>query len=83
MRFLGCLFLIVFIISPACFAYQAEDMQQCILSTKSNKGMESVKEISIEKFCNCALTLLVDEEKVIQESQSLINQCAKDSFGPS
>ncbi len=82
MKFLAFLLTIVFFMAPmAAIAYPQDDLTECILSAKSNPNILGVPENSIEKFCDCALTLILDEELDLDEAQSSINKCASKHFG--
>ena len=62
---------------PASFAYPVDQLDECILAAKSNPALLQVPESAIHEFCDCALTLIIDEGNEDKESA---NKCAKEKL---
>ena len=77
MRLLIFCLTILLVFSPIALAYPQDQLKKCVLSTKQSPIILGAPERSIEQYCDCALTLIVDEQK---EAQSSINQCALSNF---
>ena len=77
MRVLATFFLIIFWLVPSVLAYPQERLKECILGAKRSPTVLGVPEESIEKWCNCALQLTVDEGKADIPSA---NECGKKYF---
>ena len=60
------------------FAYEQNELDDCISSSTKNPVMIDVPSESIENYCDCALTLIVDKGLDIQSSGY---KCAVSSFG--
>jgi len=68
------IFFLPFFITSEVNAYQKDQFDECILAAKSNSAVADVPSASIEAFCDCALTAIVDEGK--NEKNAAVN-CAK------
>ena len=82
MRYLTQVFVLVlllfaFSISLVVNAYPEDQFKECILGVKQNPIILGVPEKSIEKFCDCALTLIVDEGK---DDKASGIECTSKSF---
>ena len=77
MRLLTCCLLVLITFAPTAFAYPQDQLKDCITSAKKNPNVKDVSQNSIEKYCDCALTLIIDEEKDVRESGY---ECAKKNF---
>tara|TARA_B100001250_G_C19688150_1_gene739021 strand:- start:492 stop:731 length:240 start_codon:yes stop_codon:yes gene_type:complete len=77
MKSLIAFFLIIFISSPVSIAYPTDQMDECILAAKSNPAVLQLPESAIEDFCDCALTLIIDEGNNDKESAK---KCAKEKL---
>ena len=73
----ACLLLAFFLFTPSVRAYEQNQLADCISSAKENSSIEGVSEISIEKYCDCALELIVDQGKEIRQSG---HECAIKNF---
>ncbi len=49
-------------------AYPQEQLKDCISSASMNTSIEGTSIESIEKYCDCALKLIVDEGQDIRNS---------------
>ncbi len=58
-------------------AYPEEQYQECFLAVKSNPAVVGLPQSSIESFCDCALTAIVDEGRNDQDSAK---QCAREKL---
>ena len=67
-----CLF-----ISSAAFAYEQQQLSACILNAKNNAALKGFNEKSMENYCDCALNLIMDQGKDIQNSGY---ECAVKNF---
>ncbi|WP_036901886.1 MULTISPECIES: hypothetical protein [Prochlorococcus] len=65
------------IFASSASAYEKEQLVDCIASAKENIAIKGVSENSIENYCDCALELIVDKNKNVQESGY---ECAVKSF---
>ena len=68
--------LIISFSSPA-YSYPENQMDDCVSSALSNPATKSISKIAIAKYCNCALTAIIDENKDIRKSGYY---CAKKNF---
>ena len=78
MRFFGILLLIILVFSSKAFAYPKEQFNECILGSKRNPVILGSPQKSIESFCDCSLSSILDEHK---EANISINQCAMKNLG--
>ena len=69
--------LFLFIYVQPVLAYEPYQLEDCIQSAKQNNAIKGVTETAIAKYCNCALDLIIDQEKDVRESGY---QCAIISF---
>ena len=72
-----CCVLIFLFFSPTVLAYPQDELKACMSSAKQNESIKNFSEASIEEYCNCALELIVDQNKDTQLSGY---QCAKKAF---
>jgi len=77
MKLLTFCLLVLIVCTPTAFAYPQDQLQDCIASAKKNPNVKDVSQSSIEKYCDCALNLIVDEAKDVRESGY---ECAKQNF---
>ena len=77
MRLLTFCLLVFLVFASPTFAYPQDQLEDCISSAQKNPNVKDVAESSIEQYCDCALTLIVDEGKEIRPS---VNQCASNNF---
>jgi len=70
--------LIIIIFSSTAFAYPREQFNECILGSKRNPVILGIPQDSLESFCDCSLTSILDENEEAKES---INQCALKYLG--
>ncbi len=73
------LFIYILLISfsaPA-FSYPESQIADCISSALSNPATKSISKDSITNYCDCALKLIIDENKDIRESGY---ECAQKNF---
>ena len=61
----------------AAYSYPENQMEDCVLSAISNPATRSISKDSITKYCDCALTAIIDENKDIRESGY---ECAQKNF---
>tara|TARA_B100000700_G_C15011293_1_gene841070 strand:+ start:646 stop:882 length:237 start_codon:yes stop_codon:yes gene_type:complete len=73
---LTSLFLIFLSVNKA-YAYPQSQMNDCVSSALSNPATKTISKDSITKYCDCALTAIIDEEKGIRESGY---KCAQENF---
>ncbi len=71
------LVMVTFLLATEVFAYPQEQYQECILAVKSNPAVVGLPEISIESFCDCALTAIVDEGRNDENSAKV---CAREKL---
>ena len=60
--------LVAFSLSIGVDAYPQDQYKECILSVKSNPVVVGIPEDSIESFCDCALTAIIDYENADENS---------------
>ncbi len=77
MKHLAIFLLIIFALSPKAISYPEDQFQACIASEKLNPNLTSVSKASIESYCDCALSLILDQER---DSQSSGYECATKHF---
>ncbi len=77
MRLLVAFLVLFFLFTPTVISYPQEQLQDCIASAKQNPSIEGVTEESIESYCDCALTLIVDQGEDIRSSGY---ECALKNF---
>ena len=77
MRFLTFCLLVLLAFTPAALAYPQDQFEDCISSAQKNPNVKDVSQSSIERYCDCALTLIVDQKKDIRESGY---ECAQQNF---
>ncbi len=77
MKYLLIFLLIVFALADATSAYPESQFNECIVGVKRNPIILGVPETSIQNFCDCALTLIVDQGKDDKESGI---ECTSKSF---
>ena len=70
-------FVLAFFLAGQVKAYPPDQLNECVVAAKSNPSIEGVPLISIEAFCDCALSAIVD--KGFDEKDSA-NKCATSSF---
>ena len=58
-------------------AYPQDQYKECILAVKSNPVVVGIPEDSIESFCDCALTAIIDDENTDKNSAK---KCAKETL---
>ena len=75
---LAIFLLMMLLFVPLVRAYEKDQLADCISSSRENISIKGVSESSIEKYCDCALDLIVDQQKDIRESGY---ECAIKSFG--
>ncbi len=68
MKLLAFLLIVLLGISFKVNAYPQDQLQECINSSIQNPSVKGVSEESIEKYCDCALNLIVNEGKDIRSS---------------
>ena len=68
--FINFLILVFFLTSSSAKAFDASQLDDCILSATQNPSIEGVSESSIKGYCECALDLIVD--KITLESLSIL-----------
>ena len=74
---IACFFLALFAFSLGARSYEKEMLVDCISSASKNTSIEGVSESSIENYCDCALDLIVDQNKDVRESGY---ECAVKNF---
>ena len=68
MKYLAILLLIIFTLSSNAIAFPQDELKACISNGKENPNLTKQSQTSIENYCDCALTLILDEGKEIQSS---------------
>lgn len=58
-------------------AYPEEQLQECILGSKQNPIILGIPDQQLSDYCDCTLTLIVDEDENIYRASS---QCGKKFF---
>ena len=78
MRFfiLFCVCILAF--SSIAIAYPQDQLKDCISTSLKNPAIDGVSQDSVEKYCDCALKLIVDEGGKLRDSGY---ECALKSFG--
>ena len=61
-------------------AYPSNDLRECIDSAKLNPIIQEEDQNRIESFCDCALEIIIDQEKSIADAELEINSCASYAF---
>ena len=74
---LSFLFLSLLVFPLSTIAYDSGQLLDCIDSAKQNKALEGISDSSIQNYCDCALDLILDQEKNVRESGY---ECATKSF---
>ena len=69
--------IVAFSLSIGVDAYPQDQYNECILAVKSNPVVVGIPEDSIESFCDCALTAIIDDENTDQNSAKT---CAKETL---
>ncbi len=64
----GFTVLILLVSAPLVRAYDSAQLLDCISSAVKNPSTEGFSESSIQKYCECALELIVDQNKNVRES---------------
>ena len=77
MKILAAFLLILLLVSSPAIAYPQDQLKECMLGAKRSPTLLGVPEVSIEKWCDCALRLTLDEEK---EDIPSANECGKKYF---
>jgi len=77
MKILASFLLIIFTFVPTSYSYEEAQFNDCIVGVKRNPIILGVPQTSIEKFCDCALNLIIDQGKDDKESGI---QCTSESF---
>ena len=72
------LWLIMMIFATSISAYPKDQLNECILGSKRNPIILGTPQESIEDFCDCSLTSIIDEHK---DARLSINQCALKKLG--
>ena len=67
----------VFSFSSTAYSYPESQMEDCVSSALSNPATKSISKDAIINYCNCALTLIIDENKDIRKSGF---ECAQKNF---
>mgnify|MGYP007063344294 CR=1 FL=1 len=60
--------MLFFIVSPVANAYPQSQLNECILGSKQSPIILGVPAKSIENYCDCVLTLIVDKGSDAKES---------------
>ncbi|ABX09129.1 hypothetical protein [Prochlorococcus marinus] len=74
MRFFLVLGILFCFVSTPVNAYPQDQYDACKLSANSNPAVNNLPESSIDDFCDCALTAILDEGKSDKVSA---NECAR------
>ena len=69
--------IVAFSVAIGVEAYPQDQYKECMLSVKSNPVVVGIPEVSIESFCDCALTAIIDEGNRDEKSAK---QCAKETL---
>ncbi len=77
MKALAILLLTLFSLAFIAFGYPEEQLLDCELSVKQSPIILGAPEISIQKFCDCSLKLIIDESF---DGKNAINICASRNF---
>jgi len=74
MRFLVASLIVICALAIQANAYPADQYDECILTAKANPVVANVPESSIEDFCDCALTEILDKGN---DQKSSAQTCVK------
>ncbi len=77
MKLLALFLLAIFALPSIVIAYPKEQLNECILSAKTNPNVTGISEESIEDFCDCSLKEIIDKGR---NAKSSANQCVKKFF---
>ena len=77
MKKLSIIFFLVLSFGGIAHSYPDNQMDDCISSALSNPATKSISKIAIKNYCDCALTLIIDEKKDIRKSGY---ECAQKNF---
>ena len=77
MKFILACLLTTFVFATQAFAYPQADFDDCISSSKENPELSNVSDESIEGFCDCALSAIIDKGR---EEKKSSNKCASKNF---
>ena len=77
MKVLAALLVIMLAFSSKAIPYPKDHLKECILGVKQSPIVLGVPERSIENFCDCALTSIIDEGK---DDRASGMECAAKSF---
>ncbi len=77
MRFFSLLLLVSLALTPMAYAYPDNQLKECLLGAKSNPSILGAPETSIEGFCDCALTEIID---LGNDPDSSARRCVKKFF---
>ena len=72
-------FLYILVFTNSVYSYENEQLQDCIEKAQINKSISGKSKEEIEKYCNCALDLIIDKHKNIRNSGY---ECALKAFNP-
>ena len=64
-------------LTKTAYSYPANQIEDCISSSLKNPATKSISKTSITNYCDCALKLIIDENKNIRESGY---KCAMKNF---
>ena len=74
---LPIIFILMFSFVGIAHSFPESQMADCISSALSNPATKTISKIAITNYCDCALTLIIDENKDIRESGY---ECAQQNF---
>ena len=69
--------IVIFFASQPARAFEDLQLKQCITATKDNPVVEGQPETSIKGYCECALDLIVDQNKPFKQA---VSKCAIQNF---
>ena len=69
--------IVAFSVAIGVDAYPQDQYKECILAVKSNPVVVGIPEDSIESFCDCALTAIIDDDNTDEKSAK---KCAKETL---
>ena len=69
--------IVAFFVAIGVDAYPQDQYKECILAVKSNPVVVGIPEDSIESFCDCALTAIIDDDNTDENSAK---KCAKETL---
>ena len=78
MRLSTFFFLVLLVFASPTFAYPQDQFKDCVTSANQNPSVKSASQDAIRNYCDCALTLIVDEKEDVRKSGY---ECAVKSFG--